>query len=453
MYEMITYLTSLKSILTLFFNDLSASFNFTLATWLNPRDLPSTFLKCRNCQEELVFVCQFYAPADDINPEEAYHRSFYVFACKNKKCCSISEGTTRVLRVQLPKVNQFYPHDASEEHEGWTKHHPESWGNHLCKVCGQIGKGKCPTQGHYFCGKHHQKEHKSFVFDRINQKGKDDCDTSPEASSREEQMILPSVFNESELVVEDEPQDAQEGNGNSNTLKQSTLFPSNTSNKQTTSNQENTSTPDDEDEDKNLEQEDLNKMTGASTYMATDESVWKDETTMEFYNRINKFQNVQEQVLRYCRHPNSDERNDAPLWICSNVRPDKIPHCPYCQSKRKFEFQIMPQMLHYLLKGRQALRRDAEEREAALESDKAAVLKASSVADQAPSDSVPANFSDLKENAVKDVRKRLLEDDGNFELDWGIIAVYTCIKSCSAPAENGSAYLEEYSWKQPSLDA
>ncbi|KAJ8963929.1 hypothetical protein NQ314_005258 [Rhamnusium bicolor] len=70
-----------------------------------------------------------------------------------------------------------------------------------------------------------------------------------------------------------------------------------------------------------------------------------------------------------------------PLWIAREPVPDNIPNCDYCGGPRRFEFQIMPQLL-----------------------------------------------SILKEN----------------DLDWGVIAVYTCLDSCVAD----NSYKEEFVFKQ-----
>lgn len=49
------------------------------------------------------------------------------------------------------------------------------------------------------------------------------------------------------------------------------------------------------------------------------------------------------QVLRYCR----DERAE-PMWAIGKPVPSKIPDCERCGACRRFEFQILPQMLAFL---------------------------------------------------------------------------------------------------------
>lgn len=91
------------------------------------------------------------------------------------------------------------------------------------------------------------------------------------------------------------------------------------------------------------------------------------------------------QVLRYCRSPLA-----KPLWSSVNGQPKNgdIPPCNSCGSQRIFEFQVLPQLLNHL------------------------------------------QFKDVANS-----------------LDWGVIAVYTCERSCSSGVAKG--YAEEFAWVQP----
>jgi pre-rRNA-processing protein TSR4 len=402
-------------------------------SWLQPRDLPNEFLTCKNCEEPLCFICQLYAPADEVSPE-AFHRSMYIFACPSQACAAAHTGSIRVLRTQLPRENPFYP---DEQDAGWSLHIPESWDVNLCVVCGQRGKGKCPIQGYHFCGKHHQKEHKKYIFDKRQQ-----------LSKQLDFSFLPSLCSESELVVEEE----EFGNINQEEeeeemMKKSetALFPGGKSEG---------GNDDDEDDDADLEQDDLNAVVGAGAATAS-----KDAATMDFYDRIKGPENVQEQVLRYMRWPSNDValESNSPLWIRSDHQPDKIPACPYCGADRKFEFQIMPQMIHYLLKDHEINRSSSEVRQSIKTDEiKEAIKKASSIMEQAPKEQVPPSFAEAREKAVSAMRSKLMGEDGDKELSWGVIAVYTCTASCGngTEVEEGAelgAYREEFSWKQPSL--
>jgi pre-rRNA-processing protein TSR4 len=76
-------------------------------------------------------------------------------------------------------------------------------------------------------------------------------------------------------------------------------------------------------------------------------------------------------------------RHGSPLWISDHaiLNPSLVPNCTICKGRRTFEFQIMPQML----------------------------------------------------NELK-----------NYELDWGVIAVYTCEKDCDVDGQ----YVKEFCYKQ-----
>eukprot|EP00536_Pseudo-nitzschia_multiseries_P007202 jgi/Psemu1/304706/fgenesh1_kg.166_\ len=310
-------------------------------------------------------------------------------------------------------------------------HIPESWDVHRCKVCGQRGNGKCPVQGEYFCGRQHQKEYKKYVFGKKD-KTNDDVDS----------LFLPSVLNASELVVEEEP--AYEKDKKSEAKAGNTMFKSGDLD------------DDDSDEelDRNLEQGDLNEMTGAGP-----ETVTKDTVTMKFYDRINKIPNVNTQCLRYLRWPSKEEclQTNSPLWIQSDYTPsdNDIPSCERCGAQRRFEFQLMPQMLHYLLKDHHKERRKQNSQNVVDKKDTEAVRAATSILEQTPPEQVPPDLARTTEKAVEAARAKIM-DVGSSVPDWGCVSVFTCTDSCGGMDVNAEdelgAYIEEYAWKQPSLD-
>ena len=115
-----------------------------------------------------------------------------------------------------------------------------------------------------------------------------------------------------------------------------------------------------------------------------------DEQTRRFLVRVER---APSQVLRY-------ERGGAPLWAsaigrCEDAAPE-IPRCHCCGGPREFEFQVMPQLLHYLGVDR----------------------------DEAGASDVPP-------------------------LDWGVLAVFTCAQSCARDEAVGP--VEEFVWYQPPL--
>jgi pre-rRNA-processing protein TSR4 len=99
----------------------------------------------------------------------------------------------------------------------------------------------------------------------------------------------------------------------------------------------------------------------------------------------------QDQVLRYC-----DGGGGGPLWaVASGSLPAGAaaplpPPCARCGGARRYEMQLMPQLLHYL--------------------------------------HVEARDPD--------------------PLDWATVAVYTCARSCGGGGGGGGGYVEEFAWVQ-----
>jgi len=313
------------------------------------------------CDNPMQFVCQLYAPREGL----AFHRTLYVFACR--ACHAM-----RVLRCQLPADNDYYPNYEGNDVEevGWTKHLSQTT---VCAVCGMHATGKCPVQNLYFCGRLHQLQHRK--------------------------QQVPPMY---QLVVEQEPETVTNNEGS----HKPTLFDDD---------------DDENDSDADLEQSDLNQMTGRRV------DNQQDETTRVFLQRIQR-PRAQTQCLRY--------GDKEPLWMHEkNKLPDKPPPCVYCGGPRKFECQIMPQMLNYL-----------QETEVERE-DRTELLAALEQTEQLVNELVPEQVSpvlvDIRDKALERVQQSLYEGG----LDWGVVAIYTCSANC-----NTQEYMEEYFWTQPSLD-
>ena len=67
----------------------------------------------------------------------------------------------------------------------------------------------------------------------------------------------------------------------------------------------------------------------------------------EFQKRIKKYP---DQILRY-NTEKGNENSALPIWPYKSNIPDEfeIPPCEICKEKRVFEFQILPQILFYLI--------------------------------------------------------------------------------------------------------
>ena len=375
-----------------------------MCVWLDPEHIPKP-IHCSHCHTQMVFICQLYAPLDDV--PDAFHRSLYVFVCPS---CEDHTKSVCVLRGQLSRNNPYYPSDGIDDPE-WTQHMPSTWTRHTCAVCGMSASAKCPLQNQYFCCKDHQKEYKLHVFEKAG-----DGDGSL--------TVLPSVYAMSELVVEDEPppEDADPE-------ERDTLFPVNNGDS------------DSSDSDQDLEQDDLNEMV-VGKRDKTKPDVSQDPFAMEFYSRLKSRPHVQTQCLRYSRWPSED----CVLWIQEKHRcVDNPPPCSSCGGPRRFEFQILPQMLHYLLAGR------STEAEKPSESVTQALEQTDSWVQQAPPEQVPPALMDARAAAIDRIQKNLMQTTA---LDWGVLVAYTCTASCAPKVDpEFGSYSHEFAWRQPSLDS
>ncbi|CAG9811530.1 unnamed protein product [Chironomus riparius] len=312
------------------------------AAWLELENIPDAKdLSCDYCNEPCTFLCQIYA-AGTGKISHAFHRTIFVFICRNGKCCNINQsGNVKVLRSQLPLINKFYPDtpaDESVEIEGIEPFCK------VCNVCGCKGPmvcGKCKSVN--YCGQHHQKiDWKSH---------KRSC--GQESISKTNQ-IESCHFPEYEIVIEGEDNDTDtKAKRESDKESETRRF---------------------------REYEDMIKEGKIVHNGDISEADMKDMDDTKEDKAFGKFKKAIEsnptQVIRYSRH-------GQPLWISSTgtLNKSNVPKCSNCNGKRSFEFQIMPQMLN-----------------------------------------------DLK----------------NYDLDWGIIAIYTCENDCNT---NGK-YIQEFCYKQ-----
>ena len=76
--------------------------------WLDPVNLPrAEDLTCKKCGNPRAILLQLYAPIDHLS--KCYHRTVYIFCCRNPVCHSHNDGDPfLVLRCNLPCVNPFY---------------------------------------------------------------------------------------------------------------------------------------------------------------------------------------------------------------------------------------------------------------------------------------------------------------------------------------------------------
>lgn len=180
----------------------------------------------------------------------------------------------------------------------------------------------------------------------------------------------------------------------------------------------------DEEQDAKLTQADYNKALSENRY---------DPVYISFLTRMQRPECGQ-QILRYCdsslhhscsvgdsrnRELTHSEREQGRLYVSKAYKElaesehiSSIPKCSNCGSPRAFEFQIMPQLLHYL-----------------------GVEKNTKI----------KQLNGQATGAEQDVPVKLeLENKKQDDLDWGTIDIFTCIGNCSPAEYSASSYLAEH---------
>lgn len=333
--------------------------------WLNPSKIPlSSSTTCKNCNEPMKFLLQIYCPLDD--PREAFHRTLLVFCCRKSQC--VANGSIRCLRSQMSRANAFYVHDPELSLQLKISL-PELTIAPLCTVCGCYAPLGCSIckQAEY-CSKLHQKldwKHHKLSCRRESLKDVDEIQTQVIATSEETWL-----FPEYNLIVEPEEYDEDEIDATT-TVWDDAVTPGGK----------------DEEDDAKLTQADYDKALGAET---------TDPVYIRFLTKVKG--GGPDQVLRYSRWDNRP--GGGPLAISSAFMKDNYQPqlCEHCGAARAFEFQIMPQLLHFL---------KIENKTVITPSAEAARLQ-------------------NKEALDGDLFVNKFDED----IDWGTIDVYTCTSSC-----------------------
>ena len=376
--------------------------------WLDPVHLPSpTDLACTLCECPMTFVLQIYCPLDDI--KDAFHRSLYVFVCRKKAC--VENGSVKCIRCQLPKLNEFYPFNPDESlvppaAMGYVKSSLPK----LCMVCGHRGPHSCSRcKQSSYCSREHQRSHWKFhklhcgVDGMINETTNEDALLS---------LVLPEYcLDVSQEILCDRTNDALD-----ETVLKANIWDNAT--------EAEIDDDDDEDDDAGLTQTDYNQALGNEE---------ADPLYTKFMDRIRR--GGGDQVLRYSRWDDTE----GPLQISSlttttttttinhqndvkKSEPDdgSIHCCTYCGGPRKFEFQIMPQLLHYLKVDH-----------------KTKISSASRISHSMNMEQQSDNQSDSNQQPPLPVElESIVENKADEDIDWGTIDIFTCMGSCSVPVEN-----------------
>ncbi|XP_052240066.1 programmed cell death protein 2-like [Dreissena polymorpha] len=276
--------------------------------WLSLNPLPSAEeLTCRVCSKPTVFLLQVYAP--DSSKTFAFHRTVFIFICRNDNCCKANcADNLIVLRSQLPKVNDFFrsqpPAEVPIENEIDASKYAK-----LCRVCGGVGPKTCGKCG---CVSYCSKEHQAVDWKAYHKR---ECSTNKTDLKAEKSYAV--LFPEFEIVTETEiytpKKDAGQTSEEEKMRQYKEFLESNKGSDLSTSFPE-----------KELQS------------MASQETV-DDKQIRKFKERISA---EPDQILRY-------DKGGEPLWISQSTCPVSIPDCS-CGAPRQFEFQVLPHLLSHL---------------------------------------------------------------------------------------------------------
>ena len=319
--------------------------------WLDPLALPpAELLACGTCSRPMRFLLQLYCPRPEL--AHAFHRSLMLFCCGGR-CLGASTGW-RALRCNLSEAT---PHYRAQPDGSYTAHGREqlaAWPSprpplpQLWISVGMEGDWK----GWLSWSDEGEEAKVAALLERYREEQRAE-EKDAAAGGADDAAAAGGAAAAAAAAALDEGE-AEAGGGGA------------------AAEAEETETEEDEDEGFDAFQRRV--------------SVWP------------------EQALRFCRSGGPTER---PLWLSGKRRAPPPPPCGRCGAARRFEFQVMPQLLCSL---------EAEEDLETLAAEAAAEAKGGGSPDA---------------------------------LDWGTVAVYTCSASCAAPEGAASTYADEFVWHQP----
>lgn len=177
----------------------------------------------------------------------------------------------------------------------------------LCAVCGLEGDKRCgKCKSVQYCSKQHQILHWNEHRDSC-------CSSSNNTASSTSSLLFPVR----EIITED---DDYEGRVKEELLMEGSVSGVNGM-------QVSTSVTADVEEEEEV--------------MAVDKAFLRFQKRVRF---------APDQILRYVRTGETQEKMEEPLWVSDESKPSAsdIPDCSSCGQQRTFEFQVMPQLLNYL---------------------------------------------------------------------------------------------------------
>lgn len=342
--------------------------------WLVPERLPdeTAVLTCRRCASRLRFLLQVYA-SQGTRKESCFHRTVLLFVCTN---CQPNEAVA--LRAQLPRANGHYSSEEPDREailEEYAVPVDEEIEALCCQNCGlpcSNPSGLCSD-----CARRARNKDAPVCFNEL-ELSVESAEQPDYDDEEKEGGEAPRADEAADDAEGDDPDAyAAEMKAAADAIQGIKI--------------DERSMKDKEAIDKLTEYQDMVKQDpqaamdkyGANWY---DEWLDKRSTKDPLFKRFTRF-TVENKghVLRY-------ELGGDPLWFSHHKRlKGQPPNCPYCGSKRIFEFQVQPQLI--------------------------ALLKGSPLQDR---------------------------------LDFGTICIFSCEESCDAkPGSDHSPYFEEFVYVQP----
>ena len=331
--------------------------------WLDPSVNPKQMHEANATKRRMDFLLQIYAAndteEDSLNTTtNAFHRTIYVFTSVDGDKV-FEKGKVRAVRSQLARANEFYgttPAPRRGVRESDDLRVEEMIREFEMKKRAIETKVKMTLSGGNGGGERSEEE------DQMKTKNEN------------------TVYPEFEIVVEPES-DADEASCSSMDSEGVVADTNDDDNKKTSNANTNKKKMFQSIGDEAITETDLKEI--ASGVIDSDA-----QRLATFSVKLAKFP---DQVLRYC-----PAQNAKAMWPSKSLAPDdrNIPDCPRCRGKRRFEFQILPTIVSFIV----------------------------------PKESVELNDSSL---------------------DFGSIAVYTCSTSCALDGE----YAEEYVLVHPPMNS
>lgn len=332
--------------------------------WLDPSVNPKQMVELNETKRRMDFLLQIYA-ANDVEDElntNAFHRTIYVFTSIDGDKV-FEKGKVRAVRSQLARENEFY--GTTPAPRRGVRESDDLRVEEMIQAF-EMKKRAIETKVKMtLSGGHGSESKEDEVEDVMKMKTKNENENT--------------VYPEFEIVVEPES-DADEASCSSMD-SEGVVADTNDDEKKTSNANTNKKKMFQSIGDEAITETDLKEI--ASGVIDSDA-----QRLATFSVKLAKFP---DQVLRYC-----PAQNAKAMWPSKSLAPDdrNIPDCPRCRGKRRFEFQILPTIVSFIV----------------------------------PKESVELNDSSL---------------------DFGSIAVYTCSQSCALEGE----YAEEYVLVHPPMNS